>query len=595
MADSNKLEPITLPTWPACDDCIAWSEDDLAVACSEVVHMLTPKRGSSTRDVSGHPQWHLNTIRVNTFDETEWPYQILASISHFSVGEEQGNSYAIALAWSPIGLGMHKRSVLAILTSNLVLSLWETDGSLGQYKRTCIINGFLGSDVEDPGVGIERRKLRVRAFVWIPYTGLEELQESHIHHLLIVDDMPSITILRIYKTSSGQYGCWSVEEVLRCPLPDSGRVPENSTASALQRRLQQQSPIARITLQEWTPKTMLDDTECVKSGKELISNVKIMKGGVESSLKLSISADTTMREADNTKETDEIPKLEFKLTADSQDAAMKTNGDTTAQPNVGSLETFKQALQPIYAKFNQEHQLDGHYRTRLYGTTVSRDGTAAAACISLHGSDMIEHTIPSAERTTVVFRSMGRTDEQAPLGKSDEEVRNRIMTFVTSAAANTSKTSTLDKSIFEIHNLIANSQKGLVASADQTKVDVPVESNTELNQSTSGPDAGQPSTISFPKAFSPDPVGAETCEICNAEIPFLGDTTSAMCRAGHQFTRCSLSFVSIQEPGISKYCSGCGKQFLDLAKLGPVEGQSLSRALFDTFQVCPYCQAKFRG
>ena len=79
--------------------------------------------------------------------------------------------------------------------------------------------------------------------------------------------------------------------------------------------------------------------------------------------------------------------------------------------------------------------------------------------------------------------------------------------------------------------------------------------------------------------------------------------------------RCNLTFLTIQEPGISKYCARCGRQFLDPGKapafLSPQNGtdevvgegasepsnssQSLTYQLFRTFNICPYCDGKFKG
>ncbi|TLD18349.1 hypothetical protein E2P81_ATG12144 [Venturia nashicola] len=54
----------------------------------------------------------------------------------------------------------------------------------------------------------------------------------------------------------------------------------------------------------------------------------------------------------------------------------------------------------------------------------------------------------------------------------------------------------------------------------------------------------------------------EQCEICEAEIP-LESFTEAHCIEGHEFARCSLTFLAIQAPGISKYCGICGKQYIE--------------------------------
>ncbi|QDS71860.1 hypothetical protein FKW77_010011 [Venturia effusa] len=129
----------------------------------------------------------------------------------------------------------------------------------------------------------------------------------------------------------------------------------------------------------------------------------------------------------------------------------------------------------------------------------------------------------------------------------------------------------------------------------------------------------------------------EQCEICEAEIP-LESFTEAHCIEGHEFARCSLTFLAIQAPGISKYCGICGKQYIDGSYLetdemqeqasvsrngnaGPVEGDTttktsssrdqdieidkdsgqaqdlptLAQLLFAACDSCFYCGGKFMG
>ena len=103
--------------------------------------------------------------------------------------------------------------------------------------------------------------------------------------------------------------------------------------------------------------------------------------------------------------------------------------------------------------------------------------------------------------------------------------------------------------------------------------------------------------------------------------------------------RCALTFLTIQEPGISKYCESCDREYLDehvlldpakhvdrrpevetqepsigisaeestrihvggTHDIGPGmlkekdDGASLARVLFSTYDVCIYCGGKFVG
>jgi len=91
-----------------------------------------------------------------------------------SIGEEQSDGHVIALAWSPPGLAMHKRSVLAVLTSNNILSLWtsESDSCVStNWIRILIVNKFLSKSLRQSS---KTRSLRpgsmrhIQSMAWSP-------------------------------------------------------------------------------------------------------------------------------------------------------------------------------------------------------------------------------------------------------------------------------------------------------------------------------------------------------------------------------------------------------------------------------------------
>ncbi|KAL6715122.1 hypothetical protein ACLMJK_007384 [Lecanora helva] len=131
------LPTADLPTVIPSEECLAWSYDnELAIIAGEEVHLLLP------RIASGEPWTHVH-FEANVFTYDEWPAQKQASFADMSIGEEQAKVVVLAIAWSPPGLAKHKRSVLAVLTSNLLVSLWAPGGDPtdpDQWKRVLIIN-----------------------------------------------------------------------------------------------------------------------------------------------------------------------------------------------------------------------------------------------------------------------------------------------------------------------------------------------------------------------------------------------------------------------------------------------------------------------
>ncbi|KAL8726378.1 MAG: hypothetical protein Q9181_006073 [Wetmoreana brouardii] len=145
-------------------------------------------------------------------------------------------------------------------------------------------------------------------------------------------------------------------------------------------------------------------------------------------------------------------------------------------------------------------------------------------------------------------------------------------------------------------------------------------------------------------AQSPSHQLYDMCSICD-NIILWKSSIEASCIARHEFVRCALTFLPIREPGISKYCESCNREFLDeslfaqsdsdekistsdymeidnqdnaqeatlvnrintarshdgdlLAHRGGEErissNSGFRKALFARFDLCPYCQSKYVG
>lgn len=123
--------------------------------------------------------WHVTRIRVNLFANKEWPTIFPQKNEHFSIGPEQSLSTVVGLSWSPPGLARYRRCALAVLTSNLLLSLYEA-GAKGKWKRVAIVNVALKphfqSFIKDGGLCL--RKAYIRSFAWAPPLKVSEDREG---------------------------------------------------------------------------------------------------------------------------------------------------------------------------------------------------------------------------------------------------------------------------------------------------------------------------------------------------------------------------------------------------------------------------------
>lgn len=175
---------IRLNGWPSVPNCLSWSEDGLlAVALGEQVDILVPKLQLSEpwRNKTEDERWHKLHLPVNLFTEEESPFVRPLSFRNFSVGEEQSFSHVVSLAWSSEGLAKHQRCALAVLTSNLVLSIWAADTDPRyekNWKRVLVVNhtlkkgfnAFASLDQARVTQDFEstRLKCRIRSFYWAP-------------------------------------------------------------------------------------------------------------------------------------------------------------------------------------------------------------------------------------------------------------------------------------------------------------------------------------------------------------------------------------------------------------------------------------------
>ncbi|KAL4757846.1 uncharacterized protein BDW70DRAFT_105381 [Aspergillus foveolatus] len=230
------LDPIELQVFPSSYDCISWSEDgDIAVAAGEYVYILTPKVSSENEANGTSPyassiEWHRIRFRANVFTINEWPIMFPQPRDHFSVGAEQSFSTVAGIGWSPPGLAKYRRSVLAVLTSNMILTIYAPTNNPGKWTRIAIVNKSLEiffhesiengtpnlrtqsfrRDIEDNTA--RTRKTNIRAFTWLPPLKVPAKNELYpapesrwgFFLLAVTNEDNDMVILQVQPSSSEQ-------------------------------------------------------------------------------------------------------------------------------------------------------------------------------------------------------------------------------------------------------------------------------------------------------------------------------------------------------------------------------------------------------
>lgn len=529
----SALDPIVLNGWPSCTDCIAWSIDgELAVAVGEFVHILIPKQ---TQESGAEPvpgpvglsQWHSARIRTNVFTQREWPTQDPAPSHEFSLGEEQSLSTVVGLAWSPSGVGRHRRSVLAVLTSNHVLSFWESTRTVGEWRRVLVVNHALGDYfgwVDEAGKNLYREKRRIRAFAWsLPYRtvladdGTALSSRWGAQYLAVANDDEVVTFLAVAKSRSrGKVG-WIVKVITHVDLPAASSDANASFMGSLfQKAMERKYPISNLS---WSA---LED----RSSESLIHVVRRHRTSmirVQASVGLGGKGS-----ADTLEDNLELKAVHFR---DSE----QSNGHHDLQNHyIPTNAELSKRIEEALLEFDSNHSLDGNSIVRKWGFASS--DTHDAACITIHPSDMVEYATASLEKCTLQFAPRARLAECAPPLKttvsSPTDVLSNVTNWILSAADKFALDLALDRYLLGI---AVTNAACLNDPEMRQKAQSALGRLWETSESPLDPDGLQIDEQVADHSLSGSDI--EKCLICGAVILFDGENSArARCETGHQYS-----------------------------------------------------------
>ena len=359
-----------IPVQPSSQDCLAWSLDgELAVAAGEEVYLLIPRNGSPE-------PWTHARITVSRFTTEEWPWQEQASFEDMSIGEEQARATVTALAWSPPGLAKHRRSVLAVLTSNLILALWASDSDPADpdsWKRVLIINKALFSG--------SRLRQRIRSMAWAP-TNPQHVDRRTpfsrrrwgIPLIAIADDSNGLYILKISSPFAGQPFAWNVEVLYHDDIPVPNRT--NDRPSLLNRAMNANHFIDRIAFGTWD-----GDISLV-----------YRTSGITHHASLSVHEDPPSR-------------VQLQDVSDNGDLVVSLSkachGDSNMYSQIPVTPLIKSRMTTEKEAFGLVQKIGSHVVLRTWG--LASFNNLVAASITLHPAKTIEYTAPFEGNATILF------------------------------------------------------------------------------------------------------------------------------------------------------------------------------------------------
>ncbi|OJD37099.1 short-chain dehydrogenase reductase sdr [Diplodia corticola] len=252
-------EAIILANWPSCLNSLVWSHDCiLALAAGETVELLIPVLSADSNDVDtglqGTQHWINVHIRTNLFSSTEVPPIDPLPLRANSIGEEISTSDTACIEWSPPGLAKHARCALAVLTTNLNLSLWVSDSDpkvTRGWRRALVLNHELDRYFqqvyaqEEIRVELEwetqrRLRRRIRSFAWSPQPRPSQPAEYSVQEaqfpingsfIAVSNDDNDVVILRVdspysfYSPPSAQWSARAEAHFSFEPKIDLRRTP----------------------------------------------------------------------------------------------------------------------------------------------------------------------------------------------------------------------------------------------------------------------------------------------------------------------------------------------------------------------------------
>ncbi|GFN18397.1 hypothetical protein AtubIFM56815_000124 [Aspergillus tubingensis] len=708
--------PLELPLFPSCYDCLSWSEDgELAIAAGDHVQILTPKNAAERlgHDTSQSPinNWHSVRFRVNVFTNNEWPTIYPQNRDNFSLGAEQSLSNVVALAWSPPGLAKYRRCVLAVLTSNLLLSLYEPVGSQGKWTRVGILNGALkthfNSTVQEDGMLL--RKSSIRAFAWspplkltaerhiTPYSVLPAESRWGFHLLSVANDDNDVVVLRIHRPPTGlgppyEAGVLSVNsfqdtdehypklqpssifsEILRSkikilsmswgpwfhakesasgflavthgtalkvvhldvkvlsPTPNTGSQPQ-SQIKAISKDITPKfyeglnkyhftGPLEWMNTDDSHTVCLAAGTLAglilIKASKEPHKGINPSSGQVRLQELLFYESPENDSETEPPRHSEPISAMIVAMDTDSQAPVLylaTAGGFTAAVPFRDGDDEYpifavpwKDQLDDVRERYDFDRDLGGLAVARAWGMASCKGMIAAG--ITVHPGDMIEYRTAAEERLTII---MSTTDGSQSDGLESRSVsdnspeylrqqREAALGYILHFEDNNENRQPLSLSILYATaccTIIDSKNEALLSQAHKVLVRLATITGVDLNDELSKCTASRTTIAPKPVKMLDGPGGQmfERCEICSAGIAWYS-TEEAQCAAGHVFVRCSLTSLAIQDPGSSKVCSSCGKEYLDEDSIEPSESDvsHTCRTLFDAFDTCVYCNGKYRA
>ena len=301
---------------------------------------------------------------------------------------------------------MHDRCALAVLTSNLILSIWTVAADPAEpssWERSCIINQVLKSyfqsarDAPAKPAHSLRKATRIRAFTWAPAISTNNTPASKpvrrpVVFLAILNDQAELVLLSLACSSYSNAEGTSKTRVLGSFELDLERSEDPSGVS--------------LSL-EWHP--------WAHHKNYMETSIMSTWGDRKHSIRIQWSPANP-------------ESLDVQLLRGEDCEAGESYGSTSTWPVpqaqlIGTTNAYlADRLEHFKDKFSDENDLQGRVRLAYWGNAVYEN--FIAILVTIHPSTMIQYIVPAAELSYIVFSHTELSDSSEHAGSFEFEWKN---------------------------------------------------------------------------------------------------------------------------------------------------------------------------
>ena len=314
---------------------------------------------------------------------------------------------------------MHDRCALAVLTSNLILSIWTVAADPAEpssWERGCIISHVLrdyfrsARDVPAKPSHSLRKATRVRAFTWGPAMSTNNIPASEpirrrVTFLAILNDQAELVLMSLayssYSTAEGM-----IKTGVVCSFKLDLERPEDPTG-------------APPSL-EWHP--------WISHENDMETSITSTWGDRKQSIRIQWNPS-------------DPGNLQTKLFCAENREAGVSHRSTSSWPIpqaqlIGTTNAYMaERLEYLKDKFSDENDLQGRVRLAYWGHAAYEN--LLAILVTVHPSTMIQYLVPAAELSYILFSHTALSDSSEHAGSFEFEWKNdKVPKSHTEACAN---------------------------------------------------------------------------------------------------------------------------------------------------------------